>query len=230
MGGRGGSGVTRLPSAGVNPQVVAAGAALFGVLIGWITTRSQSRLARLDEYYRETRLLAATFLTSARATRQYINDFSHLHSLVNGKVLPSPEFEQRLAESGQRWQEVFQRSAEFQLMNDDKNLEKLASDIGQMVLQALNLAVCMQARGVAESENRSYKEEFNLYSDSHMNLIHLIDEFQRVAHHQLRSTVRRSSMPRRAAHRVRRIWLHTHGALQQANRRRKSSDRPPLAE
>jgi len=44
-------GVARLPPASVNPQVVAAGAALFGVLIGWMTTRSQSRLVRLDEYY-----------------------------------------------------------------------------------------------------------------------------------------------------------------------------------
>jgi len=40
-------GVARLPPASVNPQVVAAGAAL----IGWMTTRSQSRLVRLDEYY-----------------------------------------------------------------------------------------------------------------------------------------------------------------------------------
>lgn len=212
-------GVARLPSASVNPQVVAAGAALFGVLIGWITTRSQSRLVRLDEYYRETRLLAAAFLTSASATRQYINDISHLHSIVDGEVFPLSEFEQRLAESSQRWQEVFQRSAEFRLMNDDKSLEGLANNISQMVLQMLNLAVLMQAPGVAESENRSYKGEFDLYGESHMRLIHLIDEFQRVAQHQLRSTVRRSNMPLRAAHRVRHAWLRIHRRFQESNRR-----------
>jgi hypothetical protein len=48
-----------------------------------------------------------------------------------------------------------------------KALEGLVNDISQIVLQVLNLAVLMQAPGVAESENRSYRScrgEFGLYS------------------------------------------------------------------
>lgn len=118
---------------GVDPSIwsalVAAVAALGGVLIGRTTTRSESRIAREDEYRRDARAAAASVIA---ATRNHDSVFFKLPS----KIVRDRNFDLR-GEEAQAWLSEYDavfnalrnRTEDFLLLVGDHQLRFATSEL-----------------------------------------------------------------------------------------------------
>lgn len=109
--------------------VAALGGALGGVLIGRATTRSESQIAREDEYRREARAAAASVIT---ATRNHDSVFFTLP----GKIVRDSSFDLR-GEEAKAWLSEYDvafgtlrnRTEDLLLLVDDRQVRSATSEL-----------------------------------------------------------------------------------------------------